>query len=333
MTLDARLTEAVRYIVDRSMLWAFVIVLVSACILGWSYQSGVSYLWAAIAVAVVLGEVGAIHRAVEAARDRDWIVMSAGVVIWAVCFAYSFVQSLGVAATSQDAGAAMRLAKHTIYEDATSDVSGLEGKLTALLEARSKMKPSRSAADARAELDKAEAHRFWQLTDACKSTKGPQTRTFCDIYRSAEADIRSWDAISVQDARIEEARKELRTAKGKRQAAPVSTASVDPFAQIANKYTGADLQTVSDIAAAQKTITVNSILTLTALMLFAGAAGSRRNRRGESEIAAPSREIAAAAPFASEPSTRIVERRTVETDGRLDRILNNLKTNGLIATR
>ena len=320
MTLDARLTEAVRYVVDRSMLWAFVIVLVSACILGWSYQSSTSYLWAAIAVAVVLGEVGAIHRAVEAARERNWIVTGAGAFIWAVCFAYSFVQSLGVAATSQDTGAAMRLAKHTVYEDATADVSGLEGKLTALFDARSKLKPARSAADARAVIDSSEAHRFWQMTNGCKETKGPQTRAFCDTYRSAEADIRSWDAISVQDAKIEDARKELRTAKAKRQAAPVSTASVDPFAQIVNKYTGADVQTVSDFAAAQKTITVNSILTLTALMLFAGAAGTRR----KDEPAAPL--------HTAEPSTRIVERHTVETDGRFDRLVSALTDKGLLKT-
>jgi len=281
MTLDARLTEAVRYIVDRSMLWAFVIVLVAACILGWSYQSSTSYLWAAIAVAVVLGEVGAIHKAVEAFQRRDWVVMSSGAFVWAVCFAYSFVQSLGVAATSQDAGAAMRLAKHTVYEDASADVAGIQDKLNKLVDARSKMKPTRSAADARAELDKAEAHRFWQMTNGCKETKGPQTRAFCDTYRSAEADIRSWDAIGVQDAKIDEARKELRTATKTRQAAPVSTAAVDPFAQIANKYTGADVQTVSDFAAAQKTITVNSILTLTALMLFAGAAGATRRPKGD----------------------------------------------------
>lgn len=318
MTLDARLTEAVRYVVDRSMLWAFVIVLVSACILGWSYQSSTSYLWAAIAVAVVLGEVGAIHKAVEAHRDGNRMVVGAGVAVWAVCFTYSFVQSMGVAATSQEAGAALRQAKHVAYEDASDDVAKAQDKYNKAAEALSKLKPARSASDARAEIDKAEAHRFWQMTNSCKETKGPQTRAFCDNYRAAEADLRSWDDISVKTTARDTAKAELDKAKRERRAAPVSTAAVDPFSQIVHKYTNMDVQTVSDVTATQKTITVNSILTLTALMLFAGAAGTRR----KDEPPAPL--------HTAEPSTRIVERHTVETDGRFDRLISNLNAKGLL---
>lgn len=314
MTLDARLTEAVRYVVDRSMLWAFVIVLVSACILGWSYQSSTSYLWAAIAVAVVLGEVGAIHKAVEAHREGNRVALGAGVTVWAVCFFYSFVQSMGVAATSQEAGAALRQAKHIVAEDASEDVAQLQDKYNKAVETRAKMKPARSAADARAELDKAEAHKFWQMTDGCKATKGPQTRAFCDTYRSAEADLRSWDAIGRQDATIEEARKTLKDAKTKRQAAPVSLAAVDPFSQIVHKYTNADIQTVSDATAMQKTITVNSILTLTALMLFAGAAGSRRK-----DTADP-----------SEPGVIIRREIHKERDTRFDQVCESLQARGML---
>jgi hypothetical protein len=276
MTLDERLNSTVRYIVDRSMLWAFVIVLVAACILGWSYQSGVSYLWAAIAVAIVLGEVGAIHKAVEAYRERNWIAVGAGATVWALCFGYSFVQSLGVAATSQDSGVALRQAKHVTYEHASSDEASLKTKLERLETARAKMQPQRTAAEARAVMSSTEAHRWWAMTENCSATKGPQTRAWCDNYRAAQADLTLWDLIGTQDHKIEEARAELRTAQKSRRDAPVVTSGTDPFAKLVNAYTGADIQSVADATAVQKTVTVNSILTLTALMLFGGAVGAAR---------------------------------------------------------
>ncbi len=274
--LDERLTSAVRYLVDRSMLWAFVIVLSAACILGWQYQSGTSWLWAAIAVAVVLGEVGAIHKAVEAFREKNWIAVGAGAVVWALCFSYSFVQSMGVAATTQDTGAALRQAKATTYEHASSDEQALKTKLDLLQQARSKMQPTRSAADARAVMATKEAHKWFGLTEKCTATKGPQTRAWCDDYRAAEADLQLWDAIARQDDRIDQARADLVKAQKVRRDAPVVASGIDPFAKLVNNYTGADIQSVADATAVQKTVTVNTILTLTALMLFGAAAGARR---------------------------------------------------------
>jgi len=148
------------------------------------------------------------------AYKRDMPAVSAaatGLFLVAVCV--EFLSHTGFTAANRDATAQAAMMQTTSYEDSRGNVDQWQATLASLRADRSKMQPARSAADARAVIDSSKAHKFWSSTDACKETSGPKSRTFCETYNAAQADIALWDTISVQDGRIADAQAKLEQAR------------------------------------------------------------------------------------------------------------------------
>ncbi len=140
-------------------------------------------------------------------------VSFAAVALFAIAVTCEFIAHTGFNAANRDATVQQASFQTATAADARNTVKDLEAKVARLTEERNVMKPKQAPAAAKAVIANAEAHKFWKLTDACKSTKGPQTRAFCDGYFSAQAGVALWDQIAAQEIKLATAESELKDAR------------------------------------------------------------------------------------------------------------------------
>ena len=155
-------------------------------------------------------------------------VAAAAVALFAIGVTVEFMSHTGFTAANRDASIQQANFQSTTYADSRGNVKDLEAKVARMSDERSLMKPVNSPAKAKAVIQFSEAHKFWNSTDNCKATKGPQTRAFCDAYLSAQADLSLWDSIAKQETKIAEGEVALRDARaesGTKQAGHAAGAS------------------------------------------------------------------------------------------------------------
>lgn len=183
---------------------------------GW--QLGENWL-ASLSLAILLALATFIVGYSLAASYHAWkrgmrLVAVAAAVLFAIGVGVEFASHTSFNAANRDATVQQASMQTTSYADARGAVKDLEAKVDRLTQERNVMKPTQSVAAARAVIQNAEAHRwFTGLTDGCKTTKGPQTRAFCERYFAASADVALWDQIAKQEIRIGEAEGELKAAR------------------------------------------------------------------------------------------------------------------------
>jgi hypothetical protein len=163
----------------------------------------------------------ALVAAYQAYTRGMYSVAGAAVMLFAISVFVEFTSHTGFTAANRDATIQNANAVNDVYKDGRKNVEHWTATVERLTADRSKMQPVRTAAQARAAIDSATAHKFYRSTDGCKTTKGPQTRAHCDGLLSAQADLTMWDNIAVADNKIEEAQAKLETVK-----AAASTKSV-----------------------------------------------------------------------------------------------------------
>jgi hypothetical protein len=140
-----------------------------------------------LGVAALLYEMTATTHALRAFWSGRAISAGLWAFVWCVAFGYSINQWMG-AASENEGG------KTNVHQAAFLKSADVQGELTSAkaelerLDQRLRMAPQRTAEQAEQDINNAKSNRFWKVTDGCKETKGPQTRKFCDDYRSAEAD-------------------------------------------------------------------------------------------------------------------------------------------------
>lgn len=208
--------------------------------------------------------------------DRTFGAIALGALLCAPALAFSYSNAIGSASVQQSRAAGIQKANFRKNVNSEKAVEEAEFALKVATDARSKLKPVRSAGEARAVVDTKQAHKFWGLTDSCAKTKGPQTRAFCDDYRAAQADLKAWDDISVQDARVDTLQAKLDDARSAEANAPVEVSEVraDTLDYAAAFNT--------DAATAQKYQARHVALTITLFVTFAGLlSGWKRNRGRE----------------------------------------------------
>lgn len=154
--------------------------------------------------------------AYEAWCRKQWMIAGAAVVLFTVSVFCEFMAHVGAGASSRSHSMEAATHRVTSYEDGRRRVSEIERDVSRLQE-RLRMAPQRTAEAAQAAVDRAKADRFWKMTDGCKATKGPQTRTFCDGYASAVADVSMaterltiQEELKIKQAELDEARKVAR---------------------------------------------------------------------------------------------------------------------------
>jgi hypothetical protein len=286
-------TKAVRFVVDRTLLWAFVGFLFIACWMGWDHGRQESWVWGVVAICAILLEVGSIHKFFEAKATRQWTVAASAAALWVVAFAYSFVQSLAVASGTANEAALKRVdtvAAKVQVEQAVDSTQIAKNKAQAkvdhLISLSWKPVPSIDGIEIRTELaadsivTKLQGDRLFARSKRCTDTSLPDSRELCgkialavaaksDVAEraklAAELKVAEADLVKATQTHVDAVMKSQNTK---------STSKASGFQQVAGRWFGVDAETVNDGVATQRTVTLNIALTLTALLLFGGAVGS-----------------------------------------------------------
>lgn len=285
-------TRAVKFVVDRTLLWAFVGFLFIACWMGWDHGRQESWVWGVVAICAILLEVGSIHKFFEAKEARQWTVAGSAAALWIVAFSYSFVQSLAVASGTADEAALKRVdtvAAKVQVEQAVDSANKTKTKAQAKVDHLTSLswKPVpnvdgieiRTTHAADSIVSKLQGDRLFVRSKRCTDTSLADSRELCGkiaLAIAAKADVaeRAKLAAELKDAEAElvKATQTHVDAVMKSQTTR-STSKASGFQQVAGRWFGVDAETVSDGVATQRTVTLNIALTLTALLLFGGAVG------------------------------------------------------------
>lgn len=235
-----------------------------------------------LAVLTLLGlaAVGFEYRGARA-MTRAWIERKIGGVlgwgaVWAFAVAWSLNGAMTVAANSQDALSAARLDGHARHEDVrgalkrhAENVDRLSRKLTALSAISINGREVTTIGDAESLIAKAKAHRWWSRTEECTRTMGPDTRRFCDDYRSAI----SAKATAIERGTTEEelkiAMEQLEAARKAAGTVAVVTSSTRADVNFWHAKLGASTQDVEFGQALLATIVLSMFLSLAGLLVEA----------------------------------------------------------------
>lgn len=168
---------------------------------------------------IALGEFLSWHNAACAWFERRF----GGVVLWGtlgvMLTAGVMYTNFSSAASNNDGVAGVHKATFTVQNDVGS---AIEEKVAEVkrLEQRVRMMPTRTPEGARADQEKAKAHRWWRVTKECTATVGPQTREYCDAYRAAQADESLGTAILLDKEALKVAKAKLDELRAERASAP-----------------------------------------------------------------------------------------------------------------
>lgn len=187
-----------------------------------------------------------------------WGLIILGAVSW------EFNSTLSVASNNQSNLTNAQLTAFSKSDNNAKAIQDGEAKVARLREERNLMKPTQGPGPARAVIANSKSNRFWDMTDGCTDTKGPQTRKFCDAFRSAEADVALWEQIAKQEIALGAAEQELSDARKAASLAPV-LASADR-ADLGNLHRLTGMK-IEDLELSQ------SLLTVLVLALFLTIAG------------------------------------------------------------
>jgi hypothetical protein len=137
----------------------------------------------------------------------------AAVAVFTIAVVCEFVAHTGFNAAHRDATVQNANHQTASYEDTRGTIKQLSLQVDTLQE-KVRMAPKRTAEGAEAAIQNAKANRFWEATNGCKETKGPQTRRFCDAYFSAVADKSGSTEILTVREELKQAQDKLAAAKG-----------------------------------------------------------------------------------------------------------------------
>ncbi len=136
--------------------------------------------------------------AVMAQRRNLPIVAVAALAMTGVAGWGEWVAHTGANAANRDSGVAHATMKKAAYETHGARLAALQ-KDELRIQAKLGATPKYTQAEAEGIMKTAKAHKWWQVTNECTETKGPQTRAWCATFREAEASVSGW-AASIGDS-------------------------------------------------------------------------------------------------------------------------------------
>ena len=178
-------------------------------------KGGTWYLKAALIIGLVcvaIGEFLSWHNAATAWHERRAGSMFLWGILGGLLSMGTVYTNFSSAASNNDGNA---IVQRTAFHKSTDARKGLAmaQKEVDRLEEAMRMIPQRTAEQAQTAIENAMSHKFWKATEGCKETKGPQTRSFCDAFRAAEADKAGATAAITTKEELKLAKAELATAK------------------------------------------------------------------------------------------------------------------------
>ncbi len=287
------MTESMGRIGKRAIIFAFVVTFLVAAISNGITAYQRAWYWAGFAVVIVTVEALGAVLFERFAHVRKWGYAGAAAVLWLFAVTASLQQTFASAARMQDSVASARLTQHASQTSAgdTRDIAAQR-----LAAAKAKLEnlrketwaelpkidgqPITSAGAAQEAIAKAQAHRFWERTEQCGKTMGPDTRKFCNTYREATAAKAELERRAELKTQFDTAEKSEQgahdaylKAAGAATSAPLLTSQQDPFLRYASNSTGISAGTLEILAAAQLSITTQVILSILGVFLFGAASG------------------------------------------------------------
>lgn len=191
--------------------------------------------------------------------------------VWGVAFAYSMNQWVGAASETEGAKSNMHRAAFNRTADTRSDLATkkreldrIEGRL-AWMDTAVNGRAVRAIEAAQADIDNAQAHRFWKSTDGCRETKGPQTREFCGNVASWRAEKALASERATLTAELAPAKAALAEAQRAVSAAPVEVSAARNDLVILTRYAGLSEDDARTVQA------LGSILAISIFLSFATA--------------------------------------------------------------
>lgn len=197
-------------------------------------------------------------------RSIGGVFFGGALTVIAVALSYSNAISSAAVQQSEAAGVQKANYRKNINTEAAAEEAAFS--LKAAMDARSKLTPKRSAADARATIDSAQAHKWWKYTESCAAPKGKETRAWCDSYRSAVADLALWDDISREDARIANLQAKVDAARDAEAEAPATVSAVRADVLEYAAWFGTDANQGQTLQARHIALTITSFVTLMGLL-------------------------------------------------------------------
>lgn len=220
------------------------------------------YIYFGIGAAAVMTEYICTQILVDSWFKRKVGGVIIGGAMTAVAVLFSYTSAISSAAVQQSEAAGVQKANYRKTVNSEASVKESEFALKAAMDARSKLTPSRSAAQARADIDSARAHKWWKYTESCAKPKGPQTRAWCDSFRSATADLALWDDISREDARILTLQAKVDEARSQEAEAPATASAVRADVLEYAAFFGTDAEGGQVIQARHIALTITAFVTL-----------------------------------------------------------------------
>ena len=196
------------------------------------------YFGVSLGIAALLYEMHSAKAIARAWFNARPGALAAATAIWICAFGYSVNNWMGAASESQAEKSNVHKTAFLNSQDVRKELADADSKVARLTEERNLMKPKTSVAAARATIATSEAHKFWRSTDACKTTRGPQTRAFCDAYASAVADVALWNSIAKQEIALADAESDAKEARAKAGATKVESSEGRTDLVILTKYGG-----------------------------------------------------------------------------------------------
>lgn len=220
------------------------------------------FIYFGVGVAAVMTEYFCTQVLVDSWFSRKIGGVLIGGAMTAIAVLFSYSSAISSAAVQQSEAAGVQKANFRKTENTEAAVKESEFALKAAMDARSKLQPTRSAAEARAAIDSAQAHKWWAYTESCAKPRGRDSRAWCDAYRSAVADLALWDDISREDARIGALKAKVDEARAQEAEAPATVSAVRADVLEYAAWFGTDADGGQVIQARHIALTITAFVTL-----------------------------------------------------------------------
>lgn len=261
----ASLSDPLRWIVRFVLLAGFVLVLKKAKANPDPTDAAVIML---LGCAALMAEYYMGGEMVRGWVERSLIKVFSSLAVYVAVLGYAALQWTGTAAEMETQKTGMQRAAFVTQQDTSKTEAELTAKNNDLLQ-RIAMAPKRTAEQADAAIVNLKAHRFWNLTNGCTETKGPQTRQHCDAYASAVADKFGALALITDREEQKQVASELKKLRESRKDEVVVVAENRSDLRFLTHYANMSEQAAADFSAAWKIVIISFLACSLGMMIKA----------------------------------------------------------------
>lgn len=260
----ASLSDPLRWIVRFVLLAGFVLVLKKAKANPDPTDAAVIML---LGCAALMAEYYMGGEMVRGWVERSLTKVFSSLAVYIAVLGYAALQWTGTAAEMESQKTGVQRAAFVTQQDNGKTEAELTKRNNDLLQ-RIEMAPKRTAEQAEAAIVNAKANRFWNMTNGCTETKGPQTRAFCDAYASAVADKAGALALITDREEQKQVAAELRKVREGRKNEVVVEENRSDLRFLVT-YANMSEQAAADLSAAWKIVIISFLACILGMMIKA----------------------------------------------------------------